>query len=265
MLELHSSRARLLSALGLLSLVSVSFYLVTSVANHSFGYWYLVWNLFLAWLPLVFVTSLYRLLRHHLWSGWLGTALTLLWLMFLPNSFYIVSDFIHLGDIGQLDVLSDAVMFLLFAISGLALGFISLYLVHRLLLKRLGKRASHSIVAIVLLLCSFAIYLGRDLRWNSWDAVLHPTSMLFDISDPFFNPSTHHDAFTTTLMFFVLLGTLYLVVWQFIKALSPTRAVPTAWSCRAVPLINTLLRKTPYSVCVLMVNHIVTPCDFMLK
>lgn len=212
-----------MSVLGLLSLVSVGFYLVTSIANHSFGYWYLVWNLFLAWLPLAFVALLYRVLRYHLWSGWLGVVVTLLWLMFLPNSFYIVSDFIHLGDIGQLDVLSDAVMFLMFALSGLALGFLSLYLMHRLLLKRLGARASNIIVTLVLLLCSFAIYLGRDLRWNSWDAILHPSAMLFDISDPFINPSTHHDAFTTTLMFFVLLGTLYFAVWQTAKALLTTK------------------------------------------
>jgi uncharacterized membrane protein len=221
MLKIQSPRARVLFAFGLLSFVSVAFYLVTSVANHNFGYWYLVWNLFLAWLPLLFVAVLYKLLRRHWWSSWQGTALTLLWLMFLPNSFYIVSDFIHLGDIGQLDVLSDAVMFLLFALCGLALGFTSLYMVHRQLLKRLSRRSSHSTIAIVLFLCSFAVYLGRDLRWNSWDALLHPAGILFDVSDPFLNPATHHDAFTTTLMFFVLLGTIYVVAWQLARALRP--------------------------------------------
>jgi uncharacterized membrane protein len=213
--HVHSTQRRLLFAFGLLSIVSVGFYLVTSIANHSFMYWYLVWNLFLAWLPLLFITLLYKLLRAYPWSGWQGVGLTLLWLIFLPNSFYIVSDFIHLGDIGQLDVLSDAVMFLLFALSGLMLGFVSLYMVHRLLLKRLSRKSAHVIVAIVLLLCSYAVYLGRDLRWNSWDAVLHPAGVLFDLSDPFLSPGTHHDAFTTTLMFFVLLGTLYVVAWQF--------------------------------------------------
>lgn len=219
MFKLHSAAARLLFVFGLLSLVSIGFFVVGAIASHSFTYWYLVWNLFLAWLPLVFIALLYKVLRRHPWSGWLGTGLTLLWLIFLPNAFYIVSDFIHLGDIGQLDVLSDAVMFLMFALSGLALGFTSLYMVHRLLLKRLSRSTSHVIVAIVLLLCSFAVYLGRDLRWNSWDALLHPAGVLFDVSDPFFNPSTHHDAFTTTLMFFILLGTLYMVAWQLGRAL----------------------------------------------
>jgi uncharacterized membrane protein len=224
MRRIYSPKVRLLFAFSLLSTVSVGFYLVSSLANRNFGDWYLVWNLFLAWLPLLFAVALYKLLKRHPWSGWQGTALTLLWLVFLPNAFYIVSDFIHLGDVGQLDVLSSALMFMLFALNGLLLGFSSLYLVHLLLLKRVSRRVSHSIVAIILLLCSFAIYLGRDLRWNSWDAVLHPAGVLFDVSDPIFSPSTHHDAFTTTLMFFVLLGTLYVVGWQCDHALRPRRS-----------------------------------------
>jgi uncharacterized membrane protein len=224
MRRIYSPKIRLLFAFGLLSTVSVGFYLVSSLANRNVGDWYLVWNLFLAWLPLLFTVALYKLLKHHPWSGWRGIALTLLWLIFLPNAFYIVSDFIHLGDVGQLDVLSSALMFLLFALNGLVLGFSSLYLVHLMLLKRLSRRASHTIVAIILLICSFAIYLGRDLRWNSWDALLHPAGVLFDVSDPIFSPSTHQDAFTTTLMFFVLLGTLYVVGWQCDHALRPRRS-----------------------------------------
>jgi uncharacterized membrane protein len=91
-------------------------------------------------------------------------------------------------------------------------------MMHRLLLSRLSRHTSHSIIAVVLLVCSFAIYLGRDLRWNSWDALLHPAGILFDVSDPIFSPSTHHDAFTTTLMFFILLGAIYIVAWQFGRA-----------------------------------------------
>jgi uncharacterized membrane protein len=218
MLKIRSARIRLLSVLILLSLVSIGFYLGSVVTSHSLTYWYLVWNLFLAWLPLFFVWLLIKFLRHHAWAGWGGTSLTLLWFIFLPNSFYIVSDFIHLGDIGQLDVLFDAVMFLMFALSGLVLGYASLFLVHQLLMKRLKRRTSHALIALVLLLCSYAIYLGRDLRWNSWDAFLHPAGVIFSLSDPLINPSTHHDAFTTTVTFFILLSTLYIAGWQSLRA-----------------------------------------------
>jgi uncharacterized membrane protein len=68
------------------------------------------------------------------------------------------------------------------------------------------------LVAITLLLCSFAIYLGRDLRWNSWDILINPGSLLFDVSDRFLHPGAHPRTFVTTLTFFVLLGTFYIVV-----------------------------------------------------
>jgi uncharacterized membrane protein len=214
MLRIRSTQSRLLLILGLLSLVSIGFYAGRVIVSHSLSYWYLVWNLFLAWLPLLFALLLIKFLRYHPWSSWGGTALSLLWFLFLPNSFYIVSDFVHLGDIGQLDIQYDTVMFFIFALSGLLLGFVSLYLVHQQLLKRLSRATSHTLVAIILLVCSYAIYLGRDLRWNSWDAFLHPAGVIFSLSDPFINPSTHHDAFTTTITFFVLLGTLYIAGWQ---------------------------------------------------
>lgn len=217
MLKIRSARVRLLSVLGLLSLVSIGFYIGSVISSHNLTYWYLIWNLFLAWLPLFFVWILIKYLRHHSWSGWGGTILSLLWFIFLPNSFYIVSDFIHLGDIGQLNVQYDAVMFLMFALSGLMLGYVSLYMVHQLLLRRLKRSTCHALIALVLLLCSYAIYLGRDLRWNSWDAFLHPAGVIFSLSDPLINPSTHHDAFTTTLTFFVLLCTLYVAGWQSLR------------------------------------------------
>ena len=139
-----------------------------------------------------------------------------------------MSDFIHLGDIGKLDVLSSAIMFLLFALTGLLLGFVSLFYIHQQLLKRISTRASHSIAGFVLLLCSFAIYLGRDLRWNSWDAILHPAAILFDVSDPFIHPAAHRDAFSTTLMFLVLLGSLYIAIWQLTKAIRTSSVVQKA-------------------------------------
>jgi uncharacterized membrane protein len=72
-------------------------------------------------------------------------------------------------------------------------------------------------VAVVLLLCSFAIYLGRYLRWNSWDVLINPAGIIFDVSEPFISPTSHPQAFTTTLMFFVLLGSIYAVIYRLIQ------------------------------------------------
>ena len=66
----------------------------------------------------------------------------------------------------------------------------------------------------MLLLSSFAMYLGRDLRWNSWDVLLNPAGIIFDVSERVIDPLDHPEAFTTTLMFFIFLAGLYIFLRQ---------------------------------------------------
>lgn len=214
-----SVRARLGLALAFSSLASVGLFVVGAISNHSSTFAYLNWNLFLAWVPLIFTLWLEKVLRGNLWSSWRALILTILWLGFLPNTFYMISDFIHVQDVQRVDLLYDVVMFSSFIFNGVILGFVSLFLVHKELLKRLSKRVSTLLVALILLACSFAIYLGRDLRWNTWDVLINPASVLFDVSDPVINPRAHPQTFSTTLSFFVLLGSLYTVTWHIARNL----------------------------------------------
>jgi len=202
-----------------LSGLSVGFFAIEAIWNDTLSDWYLIWNLFLAWIPLVLAYGLVRLLKHQPWSSWLAIGLSLAWLVFLPNSFYMVSDFIHLQDTPRTSVLFDSLMFTLFILNGLILGYTSLYLVQHELRKRLSKWHTALFAGIVLLSCSFAIYLGRDLRWNSWDVLVSPAGILFDVSERIIRPLAHPQAFSVTLMFFAFLGGLYWVVWNLVKAM----------------------------------------------
>lgn len=210
----YSARTRLGLALLLSSLTSVGLFMAGALRNHSMEFSYLIWNLFLAWLPLLFGLWLERVLRRKLWSSWEALAATALWLAFLPNSFYMISDFVHIQEVQRIDLLYDVVTFSAFIFSGVTLGFLSLYAIHRQLLQRMHWRMAALTTAGVILLCSFAIYLGRDLRWNSWDILVNPGGILFDVSDRFLHPTSYPRLFTTTGSFFVLLGSLYVVVWE---------------------------------------------------
>ena len=201
-------------AVGFSTLVSLGLFGYGAHLDHSLDYDYLVWNLLLAGLPLLFALRLTMLLRRKLWSAWEPLAVTLLWLLFLPNSFYMISDFIHLGDVVPANILYDAVMFSSFIYLGVALGFSSLYLVHVALKQRLQPRTAVVLITLTLLACSFAIYIGRDLRWNSWDVITNPAGLLFDISDRFLHPETYPDMSRTVITFFALLVSLYSVAWQ---------------------------------------------------
>jgi len=219
MAKQQTPRTQVIAALGLSTLVSIGFFAYGAWRNHSFEYAYLVWNLFLAWLPLVFATWLVRTLRTKPWSSWAGIGISLIWLIFLPNSFYMISDFIHLGGVDRVDILYDAVMFTSFIFAGVLLGFMSLYLIHVQLLRRLNHRRSALWVASTLLVCSFAIYVGRDLRWNSWDILTNPGGLLFDISDRLLHPSAYPEMILTMVAFFALLGSMYGLVWRSIQLL----------------------------------------------
>lgn len=215
-------RAFVVSLFGL-SVISAGFFAVNAWHNHSLANWYLLWNLFLAWLPVVAAYLLLRVLKRAPWSSWPGIFWSLVWLVFLPNSFYMVSDFIHLQEVLPANILYDALMFTLFILNGLILGYVSLYLVHVQLRKRFSNITSDGIIGFILLLCSFAIYLGRDLRWNTWDMLVNPAGILFDVSDRVLHPFAHTDTFTITVMFFVFLTSVYWVVWSLVRSLSKQR------------------------------------------
>lgn len=201
-------------ALGSSTLVSLGFFGYGAFQNRNFELSYLVWNLFLAWLPLLFAIRLTRVLMDKLWSSWEALTLSVVWLVFLPNSFYMISDFIHLQDVTRVNLLYDALMFASFIYSGVVVGFSSLYLVHVQLCRRLGQRTAALLMAATLLVCSFAIYFGRDLRWNSWDVLTNPAGLLFDLSDRLIHPAAYPVMFMTVVSFFVLLVSMYNVAWR---------------------------------------------------
>lgn len=205
---------RMLAALAVAGSASLGLFAVRVLVSGSVRYWFLAWNLLLAWLPIVFALLLVRSLRRYSWNHWQSIVLFVLWLGFLPNSFYLVSDLIHLRATGEVSLLYDAAMFFLFIFNGYVYGMASLLIVHRELYRRFLPIVAHAAIGAVLLLCSFAIYLGRYLRWNTWDVLINPAGLLVDISDRVVNPLAHEQTFAVTLVFFVLLGSIYVVVWQ---------------------------------------------------
>jgi uncharacterized membrane protein/gamma-glutamylcyclotransferase (GGCT)/AIG2-like uncharacterized protein YtfP len=215
MVAWRSPRKQFLLALLSSSVVSLGLFVYGAWRNHSFEeFSYLSWNLVLAWLPLIFALRLVIILRRKLWSSWEGLTLSVLWLVFLPNSFYMISDFIHLEDVRRVNILYDTLMFTSFIYTGVALGFSSLYLIHTQLKRRLTALEANIWIAITLLLSSIAIYLGRDLRWNSWDMLTNPGGLLFDISDRLQHPASYPQMLMTIFVFFIVLGSMYTLLWR---------------------------------------------------
>src|SRR5690606_1961254 len=177
---------------------------ILSVGNNRF--WFMLWNLFLAWLPLLFALGLRLNLTQKRLGHWQNVLLFFVWLGFLPNSFYMMSDLIHLQSSGETLVLYDIALMMSFIINGLILGYMSTFIVHQVLIKRLRTWHAHTIVGLVFLLSGFAIYLGRYLRWNTWDILLNPAGLLFDLSERLINPLAHGQTYIVTFVFFVIIS-----------------------------------------------------------
>jgi uncharacterized membrane protein len=179
----HSSRARVLVfvTLALSTAFCLALLAVRPRIVGSFGHVYLVWNLFLAWIPFAVALVISERGKHGR-AGLGQVALVGAWLVFLPNAPYIVTDLIHLPTSGADPLWFDAVLYVAFAWTGLLLGLVSLLLVHRTVRRALGAVWGWALVAGAVALCGVGIYLGRFLRWNSWDVLTNPGGLVTDLT-----------------------------------------------------------------------------------
>jgi uncharacterized membrane protein len=173
----------------------------------SIRYSFLVWNLLLAWIPAL--VSLWFALRLKERAKGIHIVAFLVWLSFLPNTFYLVTDLIHSKPTVEISILFDVVLLFGFACVGFALGLCSLGVLHIWLLQRTKSKVATLSIGAVILLVSFAIYLGRYLRWNSWDIVTNPLGLLIDVSSRVASPLDNPRTLTTTLLFFCLIASSY--------------------------------------------------------
>jgi uncharacterized membrane protein len=190
-------------ALMFASAVSLALIGLLVVWTKNFHYGLLVWNLFLAWLPLLFALlarDTFRSQPQGTWRfyGWAG-----LWLLFFPNSLYIFTDLIHLWLSFRLHFWIDLTLILLCALTGLVLGFVSLYLMQSVVAQRFGRVTSWLFVALMAGLGSFGIYLGRFLRFNSWDVLLRPGKVYHGL-DAWMGSSMINTTSAAFLVFFAL-------------------------------------------------------------
>lgn len=181
-LPLEAMRSRVMLPLAALLAASAWCVVLLVLRKHEFGaaqYKYLVWNLTLAWVPLLLaiLMAVAHARRHSVVQLVVFGAL---WLLFLPNAPYVLTDFVHLGDAHRL---YDSLLVGSFAFTGLALGFASLLLV-QLVVTRAGDALLGWVTALLaLFLASVGVYLGRVVRLNSWDAIQHP-HRVWEIAQP---------------------------------------------------------------------------------
>ncbi|WP_105615023.1 DUF1361 domain-containing protein [Vallitalea okinawensis] len=184
---------------------------------------FLIWNIFLSWVPYIISLIIYRrkmIIKRG--RSWVNHLLTLMWLFFYPNTLYIITDALHIKSRVDYYFNNDIVVMdnggwlkfwlLIFVILlGFIMGIISLYAMQNILDSNYGPLFSWGFVAIVMVLSSYAIYIGRYLRLNSWD-ILNPIKLFNNVIQ-----TLHMDMLSFVGLFTMMLLCVYVLFYNLIS------------------------------------------------
>jgi uncharacterized membrane protein len=189
--------------------IAVMLILRVGYAN-NIHYVFLLWNLFLAWVPFQVSVLLAAAKRHRTWYRYFLLAA---WLLFFPNALYIVTDLIHLEEQhDNVPVWFDAILIFTAVVAGLIMAYASLFQAERFLKKHISSRHAGKLAITAIFLGSFGVYIGRFLRWNSWDILADPVALLREATANIFLPFHHCRAWVVTLLLTCLFSLLYFTI-----------------------------------------------------
>jgi uncharacterized membrane protein len=200
--------ALLILMIGTFGILLVFFRIFKTGSPHFI---FLIWNLMLAGIPWILSTLLilYPKIRKRII---VLIFIGILWILFIPNAFYILTDLFHLNYQNRAPVWYDLILIFSFAWAGILLGFSSLKDIEQVLSERINGKFIPFILSGLLFLSAFGIYLGRFLRWNSWNIINRPGELLFDIKERFENPMDHPGTWGMTILTGIMLN---LIWWSF--------------------------------------------------
>ncbi|NOT91259.1 DUF1361 domain-containing protein [Ferruginibacter sp.] len=183
--------------------------LVRFIYTGKYAFIFLIWNLFLAWIPFT-ISTFFKMIANA--DKWKQVIVFSAWLIFFPNALYIVTDLIHLEQETSVPKWYDAVLLFSSSAIGVIMAFVSLLQVERYLAHKFNRTVVQVIVFSILFLGSFGVYLGRFLRWNSWDIISNPLGLLSSIGQRFVFPLQHIQTWGITIILTTAFYLLYLVI-----------------------------------------------------
>jgi uncharacterized membrane protein len=175
-------------------------------ASASTRFLFLNWNLFLAIIP--WVVSVYMINRDTKQKS-VFIMMCILWLLFFPNCPYILTDLFHLKVRDNVPLWYDLLLLLMFAWTALVYGLSSLNNMILVAHNIVHKRWIKPMIVLFFFIAAFGVYLGRYMRWNSWDIITNPWLLFKDIMDRFIHPFHHGRTWSVTLLLGLLLNFIY--------------------------------------------------------
>jgi uncharacterized membrane protein len=192
-------------------LLSIALLLIRIKLHQSMYLSFLVWNLCLAIIPFAITTGLMSSKKTNKLVLFFFFGI---WFLFLPNAPYIVTDLMHLTRTDQNFLWLDILMIVSFAFNGLILFFLSLSDMEKLLKPYLKPRVLTLLMLAIFGLNAFGVYLGRFLRYNSWEIINNPLALFSDIFEIIVKPNVEAWVFILTF------GSFLAISYWMLKAFS---------------------------------------------
>jgi uncharacterized membrane protein len=183
--------------------------------SRKWTFYFLLWNLTLAWIPYISSILAFTLYQDNPRRWFRILLVALVSIIFFPNAPYIVTDFLHLSSRPPVPMWYDTGMLAAFSWAGVLLGVYSLRLLHTIIEDWLGMWVGWFFVLCVVNLSGLGIYMGRFLRWNSWDLVTNPRELLWDIASRIRHPFDNLQTYGVAFLFSALLLTCYVALSGF--------------------------------------------------
>ncbi len=205
-----------ISSLEKMILLSIGFTMSLLVVRVLFTreltYGFFPWNTLLAVVPLLFSR---KLKQKEEWDRY-TVGLLSGWLLFFPNAPYIITDLFHFSKDPGVPYWFDLVLVVSGTWNGMLLGFISLMQVEQFLRKKLSGNWANIITMLCIFLCGYGIYLGRYLRYNSWDILTNPINLISAMANHVFSPFDNTRIWAFTMIFSLMFGIIYSTLKQLI-------------------------------------------------
>jgi uncharacterized membrane protein len=212
----YLSRTDAEQILILFNLFSVGLVIFRMIYTGHLLFAFLVWNLFLAFVPYVISR---QMTEASIRSKWKFLTCAFIWLLFIPNAFYIITDLFHLDMNETVPLWYDLALLLSFAWSGILFGILSVRQMEKLFEKHFSKKFDLLFILPVMALNGFGIYIGRYLRFNSWDVITNPLQLIQDIIYLFIHPLRNRFDWSMIVCYTLLLALIYYTMKKLSKAL----------------------------------------------
>ena len=181
--------------------------------SKSINYIFLPWNLWLAWIPLWLAMLMVRESKPVKLLVYLAV-----WLVFFPNAPYIITDFLHLKPRGDIPFWFDTLLIYSYSFTGLLLGILSALLVFKKLKDFFPSVVARGFMLLTMVISGYGIYVGRFLRYNSWNLLTNPIQIIGDTISRLIHPASYPRTYGVTLMAGILLSLVFFIFESFLLA-----------------------------------------------